>query len=200
MEFPENTKYPQNLLIDKTGYVKVIDFGFAKKFPYAKGSETLDKTFTLCGTPEYLAPEIVMSKGYDKCVDYWAYGCFVYELYLARTPFQADYTTKIFQNIVASEKTLAFPARMDPQHVALIKKLLNPNPAFRLGNVSGGVDDILRDPFFSTVDWNGLDQRTVPAPYVPPITGSDDASNFDQYEEEDIIPPYSGSNDAFSSF
>jgi len=188
------------LLIDKTGYVKVIDFGFAKKFPYVKGSETLDKTFTLCGTPEYLAPEIIMSKGYDKCVDYWAYGCFVYELYLARTPFQADYTTKIFQNIVASEKTLAFPARMDPQHVALIKKLLNPNPAFRLGNVSGGVDDILRDPFFSTVDWNGLDQRAIPAPYVPPITGTDDASNFDQYDEEDMIPPYTGPNDVFSSF
>ena len=191
---------PENLLLDSNGYVKMIDFGFAKKFPYEKNGEKMDKTYTLCGTPEYLAPEIVMSKGYDKCVDYWAYGCFVYELYLARTPFQADYTTKIFQNIVASEKCLAFPARMDPQHVSLIKKLLNPNPAFRLGNVSGGVDDILRDPFFSTVDWRGLDARTVSAPYVPPVGDSLDASNFDNYEEEDNIPHYSGSQDPFVAF
>ena len=141
-----------------------------------------------------------MSKGYDKSVDYWAYGCFVYELYLARTPFHADFTTKIFQNIVASEKTLSFPARMDPQHVALIKKLLNPKPAFRLGNVNGGVDDILRDPFFSSIDWNGLDQRIVPAPYVPPVGGALDASNFGEYAEEDNIPPYSGSQDVFSAF
>jgi serine/threonine protein kinase len=65
---------PENLLIDSNGYVKIIDFGFAKKFPYVKKDKTLDKTYTLCGTPEYLAPEIIMSKGYDKCVDYWALG------------------------------------------------------------------------------------------------------------------------------
>lgn len=187
-------------MVDNIGYVKVIDFGFAKKFPYTKNGEKLDKTYTLCGTPEYLAPEIIMSKGYDKCVDYWAYGCFVYELYLARTPFQADFTTKIFQNIVASEKTLAFPARMDPQHVALIKKLLNPNPAFRLGNVNGGVDDILRDPFFSSVDWNGLDQRIISAPYVPPIGDSLDASNFDKYDEDEVIPQFTGSQEDFAAF
>ena len=188
------------MLLDSSGYIKVIDFGFAKKFPYTKNSELLDKTYTLCGTPEYLAPEIIMSKGYDKCVDYWAYGCFVYELYLSRTPFQADYTTKIFQNIVASEKVLAFPARMDPQHVALIKKLLNPNPAFRLGNLSGGVDDILNDPFFSTVDWNGLESQTVKAPFIPKVSNPLDASNFNEYDEEEIIPPFTGSQESFAAF
>ena len=191
---------PENLLIDHEGYIKVIDFGFAKKFPYYKNEQKLDKTYTLCGTPEYLAPEIVMSKGYDKSVDYWALGCLIYELYLARTPFQADYTTKIFQNIVAAEKTLAFPPKMDPLHVTLIKKLLSVNPAFRLGNLSGGVDDIIRDPFFASVDWNAVSNRQVRAPYVPPIGNSLDSSNFDDYEEDDNIPDYHGSQEFFDGF
>ena len=97
---------PENLLMNNNGYLKMIDFGFAKKFPFTKGpdNQKQDKTFTLCGTPEYLAPEIVISKGYDKGVDYWALGCLLFELFLARTPFQADYTSKIFQNIIAADK------------------------------------------------------------------------------------------------
>ena len=74
-----------------------------------------------------------MSKGYDKSVDYWALGCLLYELFLARTPFQADYTTKIFQNICASERSLVFSSKMEPTHISLIKKLLVINPVFRLG-------------------------------------------------------------------
>lgn len=191
---------PENLLIDHRGYVKMIDFGFAKKFPYTKNGQKHDKTYTLCGTPEYLAPEIVMSKGYDKGVDYWALGCLIYELYLARTPFQADYTTKIFQNIIAAEKVLAFPRGMDPQHVALIKKLLSFNPAFRLGTLSGGIEDIIKDPFFSTVDWNGIIAGEVASPYAPPISGGMDTSNFDDYEEEEGIPDYVGTQEHFENF
>jgi len=191
---------PENLLMDSRGYLKMIDFGFAKKFPYLKNGMKQDKTYTLCGTPEYLAPEIVMSKGYDKCVDYWALGCLIYELYLSRTPFQADYTTKIFQNIIAADKVLAFPPRMDPQHVALIKKLLSVNPAFRLGNVSGGIEDIINHPFFSTVNWNGLIAGTEVSPYCPPIGDELDSSNFDDYEEEESIPAYSGTQEHFDKF
>mmetsp|Transcript_5283 Transcript_5283/g.5782 ORF Transcript_5283/g.5782 Transcript_5283/m.5782 type:complete len:820 (-) Transcript_5283:366-2825(-) len=191
---------PENLLMDNRGYLKMIDFGFAKKFPYTKNNQKHDKTYTLCGTPEYLAPEIVMSKGYDRGVDYWALGCLIYELYLARTPFQADYTNKIFQNIVAADKVLSFPRGMDPQHVTLIKKLLTVNPAFRLGTLSGGIDDILRDPFFSTVDWTTITAQQIPAPYVPPITGGLDSSNFDDYEEEESIPEYLGSQEFFENF
>jgi len=191
---------PENLLIDGKGYVKVIDFGFAKQFPYVKNGKTLNKTFTLCGTPEYLAPEIVHSKGYDKSVDCWALGCLIYELYLARTPFQADYTTKIFQNIVNSEKCLKFPDRMDAPQKNLIRKLLHTNPAFRMGNLSGGIDDIMRDPFFSTFDWNSLQQCAMPAPYKPPVTSDLDATNFDAYDEETDIPPYTGKQDIFAAF
>jgi cGMP-dependent protein kinase len=191
---------PENLLIDSKGYLKMIDFGFAKKFPYLKNGMKQDKTYTLCGTPEYLAPEIVMSKGYDKGVDYWALGCLIYELYLSRTPFQADYTTKIFQNIIAADKVLAFPPRMDPQHVALIKKLLSVNPAFRLGNLSGGIEEIISDPFFSTVNWPGVIAQTEPSPYAPPIGDELDSSNFDDYEEEEAVPEYHDSQEHFDKF
>ena len=102
---------PENILIDNEGYLKLTDFGFAKY------CET--RTYTLCGTPEYLAPEIIMSKGYDKGVDYWALGCLLYELYLSRTPFSADFANKIFQNIIASQKTLHFEKKMDKAHVDL---------------------------------------------------------------------------------
>ena len=184
------------------GYIKVIDFGFAKKFPYEKNGQRYDKTYTLCGTPEYLAPEIVMSKGYDKGVDYWAMGCFLYELYLARTPFQADYTTKIFQNIIGSEKTLQFPDRvgMDPQHIALVKKLLAPNPVFRYGNLSGGIDDIIKDPFFASINWTDFEAQTIPAPYLPNVGDSLDTSNFDNYDEDLGIPQYTGDQKHFDGF
>jgi len=178
----------------------MIDFGFAKRLPFMKNGQKQDKTYTLCGTPEYLAPEIVMSKGYDKSVDYWALGCLIYELYLSRTPFQADFATKIFQNIVAAEKNLVFPPKMEPQHVALCKKLLTVNPAFRLGNLSGGVDDIMRDPFFSTMDWDALNNRTIQSPYKPPIKNNLDSSNFDEYDEEDGIPEYTGTQEHFKEF
>jgi serine/threonine protein kinase/CRP-like cAMP-binding protein len=191
---------PENLLMNSNGYLKMIDFGFAKKFPFEKGGQRQDKTYTLCGTPDYLAPEIVMSKGYDKGVDYWAFGCFLYELYLARTPFQADYTTKIFQNIIASEKNLSFPDKMDPQHVALVKKLLSPNPVFRIGNLNGGVDDIIRDPFFSSLNWSDMQAQTIAAPYKPAIGNDLDTSNFDQYEEETVIPEYTGTQEPFNGF
>ena len=191
---------PENLLIDSEGYVKMIDFGFAKRLPFTKNGVKQDKTYTLCGTPEYLAPEIVMSKGYDKSVDYWAFGCLLYELYLSRTPFQADFTTKIFQNIVAAEKNLVFPPKMEPQHVALCKKLLTVNPAFRIGNLSGGVDDIMRDPYFATMDWDALTNRQIRSPYRPPVKNALDSSNFDEYEEEEGIPTYTGAQDIFTEF
>ena len=191
---------PENLLLDSRGYIKVVDLGFAKRIPYMQGAKRMEKTFTLCGTPEYLAPEIVMSKGYDKSVDIWALGVLLYELYTNKTPFQADYTTKIFQNIVMAGKTLAFPPRMDPHHVSIIRKMLQMNPAFRVGNLAGGIGDIMKEPFFSAMNWEAIEERTEDAPYVPTIIDDLDAANFDSYDEDVEPDVFRGDQSKYKNF
>jgi cGMP-dependent protein kinase len=90
---------PENLLLDAEGYLKVVDFGFAKRIPFYKGNVLSQRSFTLCGTPEYLSPELVLSKGHNKSVDYWALGCLVYELLVGTTPFQDQQQPKIFEKV-----------------------------------------------------------------------------------------------------
>lgn len=191
---------PENLLVDHLGYVKMIDFGFAKKLPHNHKGQMVDKTYTLCGTPEYLAPEIVMSKGYDKSVDYWALGCLLYELLMGKTPFAADYTTKIFQNIVASEKVLRFPAGCDRLLADMVRRLLNPTSAVRLGNLHGGIGDLMKDPFLASYDWAALEARQIRSPYSPPVKDALDASHFDHYDEEIQPPTYHGNQALFEGF
>ena len=105
---------PENLLMDATGYLKVIDFGFAKHIPFEKKGKIHQKSFTLCGTPEYLSPELVLSKGHDKSADYWALGCLIYELLVGRTPFAHDNHQEVFKRILQSAKSLRCPSKMNP--------------------------------------------------------------------------------------
>ena len=101
---------PENLLLDADGYLKVVDFGFAKRIPFYKGNVLSQRSFTLCGTPEYLSPELVLSKGHNKSVDYWALGCLIYELLVGTTPFQDQQQPKIFEKVpVAAPPLLSFP-------------------------------------------------------------------------------------------
>lgn len=190
---------PENLLINSNGYLKIIDFGFSKKIPYVKNNVKYTKTFTLCGTPEYLAPEIIMSKGYDKSVDYWALGCLFYELLLGKTPFQADFTTKIFQNIINSEKNLVFPKNYNVKVVTIIKKLLTFNSSLRLGNLNGGINDIKKDEIFNDLNWDKIERQEVKAPYIPQV-GEDLTCNYDEYDEDDYIPEYHDSQEYFEGF
>ncbi|CAM9830409.1 unnamed protein product, partial [Ectocarpus fasciculatus] len=160
---------PENLLLGQDGYLKVIDFGFAKRIPFKKDNTLQTKSFTLCGTPDYLAPELVLSRGHDKAVDYWALGCFLYELLCGRTPFTDPRQAEIFKKAIRSERFLAFPAGFPATAQDLIRRLLTPNATYRLGNLSGGIQDIMSHPMFNEVDfnWRELYAKRMTPPHKP---------------------------------
>mmetsp|Transcript_18134 Transcript_18134/g.45671 ORF Transcript_18134/g.45671 Transcript_18134/m.45671 type:complete len:716 (-) Transcript_18134:454-2601(-) len=150
---------PENLLIDMQGYVKMTDFGFVKNVK--RGS----KTYTLCGTPEYLAPEIIMAKGHGAAADWWALGVLIWELVAGAPPFMDDDRLAMFRKACARE--VSWPKHFSPQLRSLLDRLLDPNPLFRLGSGRGGSAEVRQHPWFAGFDWDGFEARRLPAPYVP---------------------------------
>jgi len=157
---------------------QICDLGFAKK--------VVDKTYTLCGTPEYLAPEIIMSKGHDKAVDYWSYGVLVYELFASVTPFFRPRSSQLdmFKRIVSGQFTM--PGYIDSQAAKLIRDgLLKRRPTERLGNLSRGYLDIKASDWFSKAGilWGAYLQKIQKAPWVPRVKNQFDSSNFDKFDD-----------------
>lgn len=165
---------PENVLIDSTGHIKLSDFGFAKVVS--------DRTWTSCGTPEYLSPEIVQAKGHNSGVDWWALGILIFEMLCGYPPYFADTAFEIYQKILDGH--VDFPRFFDSKAKDLVKGLLAQDRAKRLGCLKAGAEDIKKHRFFSKyVDWTAAANRQLIPVYVPPVRAPDDTSMFDSYPE-----------------
>ncbi|XP_066927301.1 cGMP-dependent protein kinase 1-like [Clytia hemisphaerica] len=174
---------PENLLLDEKGYCKLVDFGFAKKIGFGR------KTWTFCGTPEYVAPEIILNKGHDFAADYWSLGILMYELLTGSPPFSGSDPMKTYNIILKGIDMIEFPRKITRNAHNLIKKLCKDNPSERLGYQKNGLKDIQKHKWFDGFNWDGLRNRKLQPPIIPKIKSNTDASNFDDYPKDDEIPP-----------
>ncbi len=180
---------PENILINKNGYLKLTDFGFAK---YLNN----EKTYTLCGTPEYLAPEIILNKGHGKAVDWWTMGILLFEMLVGIDPFSDDDPTKTYQKIVKGK--IHYPKDINKDAKSLIKHLLTGDVTKRYGCLKNGVKDILNHRFFNGFDWKSFVFLKMEPPYKPPVKSDSDTSNFEDYPDSDKeCPPIDKKDDPF---
>ncbi|XP_018915729.1 cGMP-dependent protein kinase, isozyme 2 forms cD4/T1/T3A/T3B isoform X3 [Bemisia tabaci] len=174
---------PENLLLNNVGYVKLVDFGFAKKLQPGR------KTWTFCGTPEYVAPEVILNKGHDISADYWSLGVLMFELLTGTPPFTGADVMKTYNIILKGINAIEFPRTITRNATALIKKLCRDNPAERLGYQKDGISDIQKHKWFDGFNWEGLRNRSLRPPITPMVRHVTDTSNFDDYPPDPDGPP-----------
>ena len=192
---------PENFALDSTGYLRVFDFGAARVLV---GEETSN---TMVGTPEYLAPEVIMSKGHGRGVDIWALGVLCYEVLTSKTPFEHSNSALIYQNIMESTDVLsvAFSKGFNSDAKSLIKKLLVPNPHMRLGMLRNGLSDVWAHRFFHDYSEKGISLKDYKPPFKPPDAENVALSRYDLQDmvigsfDTDIVPEYTG-HFSFSGF
>jgi protein kinase X len=182
---------PENILIDNRGYLKLTDFGLAKII--------VDRTYTVCGTPEYLAPEILLQKGHGLAVDWWCLGVLIYELMVGVDPFSEEDPMMMYENILFGK--IMFPSNVNKDAKSLIRHLLVSDLSKRYGNLKGGPQDIKEHRWFRDFDWDRLERKGIKPFYVPTIANEGDTSNFSTYPESFEVPePLSRSEDPFLSW
>lgn len=162
---------PENLLLDSRGHVRITDFGFAKFVDF--------RTYTLCGTPDYLAPEIILNKGHGIAVDWWALGVLIFEMMAGYPPFFDDEAMGTYRKILKGK--ISYPTHFSRNVKDLVGKLLQADLTKRYGNLKGGAEDIKRHPWFSEMDWEALENLQIKPAIVPKSRGEMDTSNFDDY-------------------
>jgi serum/glucocorticoid-regulated kinase 2 len=162
---------PENILLDYTGHIALCDFGLCKL-----NMEGDERTNTFCGTPEYLAPELLLGQGYTKVVDWWTLGVLFYEMLTGLPPFYDTDTNEMYRKILSDP--LRFPEYMDREAKSLLQGLLERNPERRLG--VNGAAEIKAHPFFAQIDWKRLLNKKYAAPFRPAVHSATDTSNFDQ--------------------
>ncbi|XP_051990124.1 serine/threonine-protein kinase N2-like isoform X2 [Xyrauchen texanus] len=174
-----------NLLLDTEGFVKIADFGLCKE-----GMGCHDRTSTFCGTPEFLAPEVLTETSYTRAVDWWGLGVLIFEMLVGESPFPGDDEEEVFDSIVNDE--VRYPRFLSTEAISIMRKLLRRDPERRLGAGERDAEDVKKHLFFRNIDWDGLLAKKVKPPFVPTIKDSSDVSNFDdEFTSEDpvLTPP-----------
>uniref|UniRef100_A0A7N8WX45 Protein kinase C n=1 Tax=Mastacembelus armatus TaxID=205130 RepID=A0A7N8WX45_9TELE len=175
-----------NVLLDKDGHCKLADFGMCKE-----GIFDGVATGTFCGTPDYIAPEILQEMLYGPSVDWWALGVLLYEMLSGHAPFEAENEDDLFESILKED--VVYASWLSTEAVNILKAFLTKNPARRLGCVAseGGESAVTSHAFFADIDWEKLNQREIEPPFKPRIKTPEDVNNFDPdfTQEEPTLTP-----------
>ncbi|XP_045518319.1 protein kinase C, brain isozyme isoform X4 [Pieris brassicae] len=173
-----------NVLLDQDGHIKIADFGMCKE------GITGDKTTkTFCGTPDYIAPEIILYQPYGKSVDWWAYGVLLYEMLVGQPPFDGEDEEELFAAI--TDNSVSYPKTLSKEAKDACKSFLTKIPQKRLGCGMRGEEDVRTHPFFRRIDWARIEARDVQPPFKPKIKHRKDVSNFDKQftaEKTELTP------------
>lgn len=160
---------PENVLIDGDGHLRISDFGLSKK-----GVTTDGKAYTVCGTPEYLAPEILRGIGHDQAVDFWSFGALVYEMLSGAPPNYSKNRDELFRNILT--KPVEMKSHFSSNACDLLFRLLQIDPKQRLSTAKA----VKEHSFFAAISWSDLQSKSIRAPFKPLISHKKDVKNFDQ--------------------
>ncbi|GAA5901875.1 hypothetical protein JCM6882_008697 [Rhodosporidiobolus microsporus] len=176
-----------NILLTLDGHVKVADYGLCKEDMWFGKT-----TSTFCGTPEFMAPEIILEQRYGRAVDWWAFGVLIYEMLLGQSPFRGDDEDEIFDAILEDEPL--YPIHMPRDSVSLLQKLLTKDPTRRLGAGEADAVEIKSHLFFKDTNWDDVFHKRIPSPFYPAIKSATDTSNFDSEftsEQPTLTPVHS---------
>uniref|UniRef100_G3U9P4 non-specific serine/threonine protein kinase n=1 Tax=Loxodonta africana TaxID=9785 RepID=G3U9P4_LOXAF len=163
----------ENLMLDKDGHIKITDFGLCKEG--IKDGATM-KTF--CGTPEYLAPEVLEDNDYGRAVDWWGLGVVMYEMMCGRLPFYNQDHEKLFELILMEE--IRFPRTLSPEAKSLLSGLLKKDPKQRLGGGAEDAKEIMQHRFFASIVWQDVYEKKLSPPFKPQVTSETDTRYFDE--------------------
>lgn len=162
-----------NIMLSTEGHIKLADYGLCKPdMWYGK------TTNTFCGTPEFMAPEILKEQNYTRAVDWWAFGVLVYQMLLGKSPFRGDDEDEVFNAILTDEPL--FPIQMASEAVGLLESLLEKNPQERLGSGARDAEEIMEHPYFGNINFDDILNLRVPPPYIPEVKSEEDVSFFDR--------------------
>lgn len=162
-----------NILLTTKGHIKIADYGLCKEEMWHEKT-----TGTFCGTPEFMAPEIIAGKQYDRSVDWWAFGVLLFQMLLCQSPFKGDDEDEIFNAIEHDD--VRYPISMPRQTVLVLQALLTKDPINRLGSGKRDAEEIMEHPYFQDIDFEDVFHCRIQAPYLPEISSDHDYSNFDQ--------------------